>query len=54
MWRELLTSERYITKGKSVFKEEIREDEKKLCIAAREDNKDEARKLLASGMIDVN
>ena len=53
-WKELLTSERYITKGKTVFTEKIMLDEDKLCIAAEEDNTDEARRLLASGMVDLN
>ena len=38
-WKELLTSERYITKGKTVFKEEIMKDEEKLSKAAMADNR---------------
>ena len=53
-WKELLTSERYITKGKTVFKEEIMKDEEKLSKAARADNTDEARMILATGMVDIN
>ena len=53
-WKELLTSERYITKGKTVFKEEITKDEEKLWNAAEYDNADEARRKLATVMVDVN
>ena len=53
-WKELLTSERYITKGKTVFKEEIMKDEEKLSKAARADNTDEAIRILSSGMVNVN
>ena len=54
-WRGLLTSERYKTKGKSVFREGILEDEKKLQIAAGgQGNTNEVRRLLSSGMVDVN
>ena len=53
-WRELLTSERYIKKGKFVFRLDILEDEKNLLIAIDEDNTYDAKILLASGMVDVN
>ena len=53
-WKGVLTSDRYKTKGRSVFKEEIGEDEKKLSTAVRQDNRDEVRMLLASGMINVD
>ena len=53
-WKGVLTSKRYISKGKVVFREEIVEDEKNLCIAATLGNTNEVRMLLASGMIDVN
>ena len=53
-WKGILTSERHKTKGRSVFKNEIVEDERKLLGAARHGKRDEARMLLASGMIDVN
>ena len=53
-WKSVLTSETYKTKGKSVFKEEIMEDEKKLCIAAGQGNTDEVKELLSSCMVDVN
>ena len=53
-WKELLTSERYIKKGKFVFRMDILEDERKLLIAINEDNTHDAKILLASGMVDVN
>ena len=54
-WKGVLTSERYIAKGKSVFKEEIGKDYgTKLCIAAEMGRRDEVKRLLASGMVDVN
>ena len=53
-WRELLTSESYRTKAKSVFREDILKDEKKLHIAAENNNTDEAKQLLASGMVNVD
>ena len=53
-WREQLSSERYKTWVKSVFKREILEDENKLCAAADEDNIDGVRRLLSSGIINVN
>ena len=53
-WKSVLTSDRYITKGKSVFKEGITKDEKQILVAANKGNKDDVRVLLASGMVDVN
>ena len=53
-WRELLTSERYRTRARTVFREDILMDEKKLHIAAEYNNTDEARQLLASGMVYVD
>ena len=53
-YRKTLTTERYITKGKTVFKRAIKKDERKLSKTARNNNTREAKKLLASGMIDVN
>ena len=53
-WKGVLTSERYISKGKLVFKKNIVEDEKKLCIAAKQGNTNGVRMLLASGMVNAN
>ena len=53
-WKGVLTSDRYKTKRRSVFKREIVKDEKKLCTAVDQKNTDEVRMLLASGMVDVN
>ena len=54
MWKELLTSERYISIGRRIFIDGIFLDEKNLWTAAKFHNNDEARRLLASGMVDVN
>ena len=54
IWKALLTSERYITIGKCVFIDDIFVDEKNLWTAAKFHKNDEARRLLASGMVDVN
>ena len=53
-WKGVLASERYINKGKSVFKVEIVADEKKLCYEAKLGRRDTVNRLLASGMVDVN
>ena len=53
-WNELLTSERYLNIGKSVFEDEILEDEKKLLRAADMGIVTEVRRLLLSRMLDVN
>ena len=62
-WKELLTSERYILRGKYVFDEEILKDEEKLFDYCNADYSGRLlattrllgiRKLLASGMLDVN
>ena len=49
-WREFLASERFMTK----FKHDIFEDERKLLVAAGQDNTEDIRALLSSGMVDVN
>ena len=53
-WRGLLTSERFMSKAKSTFQSDISEDEKKLLIAARQDNSQDIKRLLSSGLVDVN
>ena len=53
-WKELLTSERCRSKWKYVFKEDMLLDETKLQIAARQNNTDEVRRLLSSGMVNIN
>jgi len=53
-WRELLTSERYKTRAKSVFREEISKYAGKLHRVVVLGNIDKARKLLDSGLVDVN
>ena len=54
MWKELLTSERFRSKWKYVFKEDILLDETKLQIAAGQNNTDEVRSLISSGMVNIN
>ena len=53
-WKGVLTSERYKTKGRTVFTKEIVEDERKLHWAAMTGRRDDVRLLLASGMVNVN
>ena len=53
-WNELLTSELYLKIGKSVFQNEISEDEKELSTAAAEGHVAKVRTLLRSKMLDVN
>ena len=54
VWREQLASERYKSRVKLVFRKDILEDEKKLRTAADKGNTDEVRRLLSSGMVDLN
>ena len=55
-WADVLTSERYKTKAKVVFREEIflEEETRKLLNAARTNDTDEAERILANGLIDVD
>ena len=53
-WKALLSSERYKSKGKSLFKREILKDEITLMSAANMGDIYCVRRLLATGMIDVN
>ena len=53
-WKVLLSSERYKSKGKSLFKREIKKDEITLMSAANMGDIYGVRRLLATGMIDVN
>ena len=53
-WKNLLTSESYQRKGKSVFHEELLDDEGELWKAAREGNAERIRRLLSNGMLNVN
>ena len=54
VWKDLLTSESFRTKGKSVFYTELIKDGVKLYDTAREGDKDKVQKLLSTGMMDVN
>ena len=53
-WNDLLSSESFRTRGKSVFHAEIFKDVKNLCTYAKKGEKDKAQDLLSSGMLDVN
>ena len=53
-WRKLLTSEFYKAKTKLLFCEQLLEDARELIRVSGEGNVEEARKLLSSGMVDVN
>ena len=53
-WREILTSESYKNKARSVFREGIARDKLKLCFKRRYHDTDEAKLLVSSGMVDAN
>ena len=53
-WNKLLLSESYLKIGKTVFRDEISKDQEKLNNAANNGNTTEVKKLLSSGMLDVN
>ena len=50
-WNDLLTTESFLRMGKSIFCEDIQKDLQK---AAWEGNTDVARKIISSGIVDVN
>ena len=54
VWAELLVSETFCRKAKSLFQEEILEDEKKLCSESGWGIINEVRRLLSNGLLDVN
>ena len=54
VWHDLLISEPFQRRGKLLFHDEILKDEKKLHSASREGNVHEVRKLLFTGMLNVN
>ena len=53
-WNDLLTSEAYLRKVKQMFKAEILSDQENLCYASRAGNAVEIRRLISSGLTDVN
>ena len=53
-WRDMLTSESYLTKAKNTFHGEIVADDDKLWHAARKGNVEEVRHLSSSIFVDVN
>ena len=54
IWKELLISESYRKVGKSLFHNDISNDQEKLWIAATKGHLTEVRRLLLSRMLDVN
>ena len=54
VWNDLLTSDSFQMKGKSVFRTEILKDGNELHDIARKGNTDKVQKLLSTGMMDVN
>ena len=54
VWHDLLTSDSFKKKGKSVFHSKILNDVCYLYDAAKEGDKDKVKKLLSTGMTDVN
>ena len=50
-WNDLLTSESFLRRGKSVFREDIH---KELLLAAERGNTDIIRRVLSSFMVDIN
>ena len=53
-WHELLTSERFQKKGKSVYRKDILEEKNKLMNASMNGNIQEVRRILSSGIVNVN
>ena len=55
-WKELLVSEKYQKKGKAVFQDGLKRDQAKLwqAVDCARGNEPEVRKILSSGMLDVN
>merc|ERR1712018_643239 len=53
-WNELLTSEAYQEKGRSLFRDGILKDEDLLHDASKHRNKDAIRRLLSPHLVDVN
>ena len=53
-WRMLLTSESFITKGKSVFQEDLREMERQLLENSTKGDIGKVMRLISCQMVDVN
>ena len=53
-WRELLKSESYLKKGKTLFHKEILVDENRLYEASKQGRTDEVRSILSSGMVEFD
>ena len=53
-WKELLNTNSFLKKVRTRFKKEVLDDKNKLVKASRKGNVDEVRKLVWSGILDVN
>ena len=53
-WNQLLASESFQNRVKSVYQKELVENEEKLYAATKAGNLDEVRNILSNGMVDVN
>ena len=53
-WKSLLAAKAFQKKVKSVFKKDISEDEDKLLVASEKGDAEKIRKLLSSGLVEVN
>ena len=53
-WNELLTTKKYQWKGKLVFRDELKKDKEELWNTSRFGKYEEVRRLLSSGMLDVD
>ena len=53
-WKTILTFEQYLRMAKSVFPENIHDDERKLVCAAERGDAKEVRRLILTPLVDVN
>ena len=54
VWKDLLTSQSFQMRGRSVFHKDILRDGMRLWLAAKAGDKDKARELLSTGMVNVD
>ena len=53
-WKELIQSEAFQVKARSQFRVEIKEDEDNLCNASDEGNVEEVKRIISSGIMNIN
>ena len=53
-WNEILTSKQYVRIGKSVFRDEILEDETQLWIASKKGDAAKVKRIISTRMLDIN